>query len=228
MAEIKESKLGIQGWADAGTPHVFIGGGDGRSSNGGGCGGGGRPLNREGSEVSGAGGIADSGRPPKPRAKGKGKAKAKVGGKLKVTDVDRELKSTLPLIDKKLAVENTVKKFEQLSEGDPKFKAWAHTDLHAIQDALENTPAVIEAMIEQVQQLRSSGKNLSKGVLAAYGENSVRELIGCAETISSILAEVDPMIDYIFRMRAEEVRSRKATSIEVPELTPAKKKTRKR
>ena len=221
--------MGIQGWADAGTPRILRE----RAS-------GGRPqktLARESSEVStGAKKTADPDETleekaestlkaePKKKGKAKAKGKAKDGNKLKVSDVEKELKKTLPLVDKKIAVDSVVSKFGKIADNDKKFKAWAEADLTEVVSMLEDMPVAMDTMMEKIMQFRSSDGNIGKGVLAMYGEDSERQLIGLGDCIIRILDEVDPIVDKICRMRSEEVRAQSKRGAEKSDETPAKKR----
>ena len=118
IEDVTTHKLGIQGWADAGEPTL-----PGRQPGGGGetsAASAARGLSRGGSEASD---------PPKKKgrakAKGKGKAKAKTSAaKVKVGDVERELKKVVPSIDKKIALDQVEVRFKALLKRDTKFH-WA-------------------------------------------------------------------------------------------------------
>ena len=74
-------------------------------------------------------GGSEASDPPKKKgrakAKGTGKAKAKTSAaKVKVGDVERELKKVVPSIDKKIALDQVEVRFKGLLKSDAKFH-WA-------------------------------------------------------------------------------------------------------
>ena len=102
VKEVTESKLGLQGWADAGTPQILRGDAKDKKEQGkkGRGAGAARSMTRRCSDASNAGtsdGYGDDERaldevaPLKAKGKAKMKAKAKASGKLRATDVDKIL-----------------------------------------------------------------------------------------------------------------------------------------
>ena len=94
VKEVAETKLGLQGRADAGAPQLLRGGKEVKHK------GAAKSLARRSSDASNAGTSDgngdDEGPTPKTvvKAKAKGNAKAKAGAKLRAADVDKKLKNT--------------------------------------------------------------------------------------------------------------------------------------
>jgi len=215
IEDVKKHKLGIQGWADAGEPSQL----PGRQQGGGGASAASaaRGLSRGGSEASD---------PPKKKgrakAKGKGKAKAKTSAaKVKVGDVERELKKVVPSIDKKIALDQVEVRFKGLLKSDAKFH-WAESMVTEMTSHLEKLSIEDEALIEDIQILRASEQSLSKALLASRGEESVRVLIKLQENLSEILQLASPCADRINRMKNNSTLKRQEAS-----ETPEPKKRRK-
>ena len=93
------------------------------------------------------------------QAKKKAKAKAKHGNKVKVNDVEKQLKDILPLIDQTVALENVSAKLKDRLRNDSIFALCAVGFVQSLAEKMEVVSAVDEILITRIQALRAGEKD---------------------------------------------------------------------
>jgi hypothetical protein len=190
VAMVKESDLGIDGWAAAGEPES-LGGRKRKGAN---------PESLGGSKK-----VTTTKKPSAPTSKKASTAQSsgsRLGG-IKISDVDREMKKVLPLLDQKVALRSVVEKYVARLENDSKFKSWAKDLVMELEDTMDKTIVSNEHIGWQIQEIRASfgtKGGLGKAIHAQYKEESLTVLATFARSVEALLDAAKPIADQIVRM----------------------------
>ena len=92
------------------------------------------------------------------------------------SDVDKESKTLLPLLDRKIALDRECAKYKVRMTTGPEFHRWAEVFVEALETALGEVSVADEVHIDAVQSYRAKG-NVAKHFFEAHAEESKNLII---------------------------------------------------
>ena len=215
ISMVKSDELGVEGWANIGEPKMR---GRGKATDASAADTK-RELSRAKSDVSAVSAeLSDSGAVIKDKNKGKkiadaakATAKKKAGVKALATrqaaaskrsQLDKESKAVLELIDQTTAQNSVCEDWEKMVKNEDDFEVWA-TSLVTELRGLLNVDDSSRKIMCQIQKMRVGNdwqKKLVAKIIALYGDDSTEKLICLKGELQDVLDKSVPQAEKIQRM----------------------------